>query len=123
MRLPRKFVLTVWAFIFLFFVFPIAFSIILSASYSHYLWIRVAKMAKERQPVSRFERAFGPRKTRHEGDERQLSWSRSSIEKSFGISISDRQRVVNFWHEGLPYFTVLLVYDIDSGETVWVKIL
>ena len=116
MRLPRKFVLTVWVFIFLFF-FPIAFTITLSASYSSYLFVRVTKMVKERQPVSRFEKVFGPRSTTYEGDRLE----RSSVEKRYDISISDRQRVVGFSHEGFLYVTVLLVYDIDSGETVWVK--
>ena len=110
-------VFVIIALIFCFVVFPI----ILSASYSHYLWFRSAKMANERQPVSQFEKVFGSENTIYEGEDAE-NWERSSIEKSFGISISDRQRIVRFCHEGFPYVTVLLVYDMDSGETVWVKV-
>ena len=75
----------------------------------------IVQMIEDRQPMSNFEQIFEKHKV-HGGNlpERMHFLLESPI--------SERQGLVRFAYEGIPSFSVILVYDIDTGETEWVKI-
>ena len=75
----------------------------------------VVQMIEERQPVSIFEQLFG----RHKLYGGNLpEWMCFLLESP----ISEKQGLVRFAYEGIPPFSVILVYDIDTGETIWAKL-